>query len=116
MKQKHFLIYCVFFIGVAVAAFANDTGHTTFRLWSGPAIPSDPNKIPFAKGVEHQTILDAREHDYKFLHGAAIINSKGTFFANWANSPLHENGPRETLQGRRSTDGCATWSDKESSR
>ncbi|MCP4509658.1 MAG: hypothetical protein GY826_25055, partial [Fuerstiella sp.] len=37
----------------------------------------------------------------------------GTFFANWANSPTNENGPEETLQGRRSIDNCNTWSDLE---
>jgi hypothetical protein len=83
--------------------------HKGYQLWSGAPI-GDPAEIPFAEGVSHQTILDARQHSHKFLHGAAIINYKGTFFANWANSPKNENFPNETLQGRRSTDGCKTWS------
>jgi hypothetical protein len=32
-------------------------------------------------------------------------------YANWANSPVNENGPHETLQGRRSVDGGVTWSE-----
>jgi len=84
-----------------------------YALWSGPAIPNDRARIPFATGIEHQTIYAATADGYKFLHGAAIINHKGTFFANWANSPTNENGPHETLQGRRSTDGCRTWSSLE---
>jgi hypothetical protein len=87
--------------------------NTTYPLWSGAPIPRDPSKIPIAAGVTHQTILDARLHEHKFLHGAAIINYKGTFFANWANSPRNENYPNETLQGRRSADGCKSWSEVE---
>jgi hypothetical protein len=79
-------------------------------LWTGPPIPSDVTKIPFVPGVEHRTIHQASEDGYRFLHGAAIVNHKGTLFANWANSPTNENGPLETLQGRRSTDGGKTWS------
>ncbi len=86
------------------------TERDVYPLWSGAPIPKDPAKIPFAAGVRHQTIHAATADGYKFLHGAAIINYRGTFFANWANSPTNENGPHETLQGRRSTDGCATWS------
>jgi len=78
-------------------------------LWTGPPIPSDVSKIPFVPGVEHRTIHRASADGYKFLHGAAIVHHKGTFFANWANSPTNENGPHETLQGRRSTDGGKTW-------
>lgn len=85
----------------------------TFTLWSGPPIPRDPARIPLAKGMEHRTIHASTADGYKFLHGAAIIQHKGTFFANWANSPTNENGPHETLQGRRSTDGGATWSELE---
>ena len=81
-----------------------------YELWSGDAIPTNPEEIPFVEGVVYQTLLDAREHDYKFLHGAAIIQHKRTFFANWANSPKHENKEFETLQGRRSDDGGKTWS------
>jgi hypothetical protein len=87
-----------------------DAKKMTFQLWSGPKVPSDITKIPFAKGIEHRTILDAREHDHKFLHGAAIIHHDGVIYANWANSPANENGPHETLQGRRSKDGGKTWS------
>lgn len=81
-----------------------------YALWSGPPIPDDPTQIPFAEGITHQTLLDARTHEYKFLHGAAIIHFKGTFFANWANSPKNENQQFETLQGRRSPDGGKSWS------
>ena len=80
-----------------------------YPLWSGGPIPQDPEEIPFANGIDHLTLHDARTHDYKFLHGAAIIHHQGTLFANWANSPMNENQQFETLQGRRSTDGGKTW-------
>ncbi|MFV2069528.1 MAG: exo-alpha-sialidase [Pirellulales bacterium] len=84
-----------------------------FTLWTGPPIPGDLKKISFVAGVQHQTIHQARTDGYKFLHGAAIVHHKRVLYANWANSPMHENGPHETLQGRRSTDGGKTWSDIE---
>lgn len=82
-----------------------------FRLWTGPAVPA-PEKIPFANGIEHRVIHSATEDGYKFLHGAAIIHHNGRFYANWANSPVNENGPEETLQGRRSDDALR-WSELE---
>ena len=82
----------------------------TYKLWSGPPIPRDPTHIPFAEGIEHRTIHRPDADAYKFLHGAAILENEGVFYANWANSPVNENGPHETLQGRRSTDGGVTWS------
>ena len=81
-----------------------------YPLWSGPEISGDPAKIPFAAGIEHRTINDARESDDKFLHGAAIIYFKGRFHANWANSPLNENFPDEKLQGRQSKNPLGEWS------
>lgn len=84
-----------------------------FTLWSGPAIPSDVTQIPFANGIEHRVIHRASAEGYKFLHGAAIVHHKGVMYANWANSPTHENGPHETLQGRRSKDNGVTWSQPE---
>lgn len=86
---------------------------TPFTLWTGPPVPDDVTKIPFLPGVQHQTIHRATADGYKFLHGAAIVHHKGVFYANWANSPTNENGPHETLQGRRSFDGGKTWSDIE---
>ena len=83
------------------------------ELWTGPAIPQDFNKIPFVPGARHQTIHRATTDGYRFLHGAAIVHHNGTFYANWANSPTHENGPHETLRGRRSNDGGMTWSELE---
>ena len=82
-------------------------------LWTGAPIPRDLAKIPFVPGMRHQTIHRAAADGYRFLHGAAIVHHKGTLYANWANSPTHENGPHETLQGRKSTDGGKTWSDVE---
>ena len=84
-----------------------------FKLWSGPPIPSDVAKIPVVNGIEHRTIHRPTEAGYKFLHGAAIVAHRGIMYANWANSPVNENGPHETLRGRRSTDGGATWSEIE---
>ncbi|MEM7012496.1 MAG: exo-alpha-sialidase [Verrucomicrobiota bacterium] len=82
-----------------------------YELWTGSEIP-EPEEIPFAENIEHRVIHSAAADGYKFLHGAAIIHHKDQFFANWANSPVNENGPEETLQGRRSKDG-ASWSDLE---
>jgi hypothetical protein len=59
----------------------------TTRLWSGPPVPSDVTKIPFAPGLEHRTIHRPGDSDDKFLHGAAIIHHEGVMYANWANSP-----------------------------
>jgi len=83
-----------------------------FVLWNGPPIPAR-EAIPFVPGIQHHTIHRATADGYKFLHGAAIAQHRDTLFANWANSPTNENGPHETLQGRRSNDGGATWSDIE---
>jgi hypothetical protein len=83
-----------------------------YALWEGPW-PSDPTQIPEPAGLTHSTIHRPVDNGYKFLHGAALIHHKGTLFANWANSPTNENGPEETLQGRRSTDDGKTWSNLE---
>lgn len=85
----------------------------TYQLWTGPKLSSDPTKIPFAKGIEHRVIHRPGKKDHKFLHGAAIVEHDGVFYANWANSPTNENGPHETLRGKRSTDVGKTWSDLE---
>jgi len=79
-------------------------------LWTGAPIPSDVEQIPFAAGIEHSTIHRPTEDGYRFLHGAAIVEHNGVMYANWANSPTNENGPHETLQGKRSTDGGRSWS------
>ena len=84
-----------------------------YQLWTGPALPQDPAKIPEVEGMEHRTIHQATADGYKFLHGSAIVSHQGVFYANWANSPDNENGPHETLQGRRSKDHGKTWSDLE---
>lgn len=95
----------------ALIAGADDQPNI-YPLWSGDDIPQDVSTIPFAEGVEHRVIHKA-EAGYTFLHGAAITNYKGVFFANWANSPVDENSAGETLRGRRSADGGKTWSDIE---
>jgi hypothetical protein len=95
------------FLVSAVSAFAEAE---VYPLWSGPAIPADPGELAEPEGLVNRTIHDARESDYKFLHGAAIVHFKGRFFVNWANSPRDENKAFETLQGRRSTDGGESWS------
>ncbi|WP_417387674.1 exo-alpha-sialidase [Gimesia sp.] len=82
-------------------------------LWTGPPIPADVETIPAVPGMTHQTIHRAEKEGYKFLHGAAIIDHNGILYANWANSPENENGPHETLQGRRSLDGGKTWTELE---
>lgn len=81
-----------------------------FKLWTGPPIPGHTEQIPYVPGIRHQTVHKATAESDKFLHGAAIISHNGMLYANWANSPTNENGPHETLKGRRSADGGTTWS------
>lgn len=81
-------------------------------MWTGGPIP-ELEKIPFVEGLEHRVIHLATEDGHKFLHGAAIVEHEGIFYANWANSPVDENSAGETLRGRRSTDGGRTWGDLE---
>lgn len=81
-----------------------------YELWAGPPISADVTTIPFVLGIVHRTIHRPSEDGYRFLHGAAIVHHEGVFYANWANSPTNENGPHETLQGKRSLDGGVTWS------
>jgi hypothetical protein len=103
-------------LGLTLSVLSSQVTHgqvpntKTFQLWSGPEISSNVEEVPFVKGGEHRTILDAREHSYKFLHGAAIIHFKGTFHANWANSPRDENLFKETLQGRHTKNPLGDWS------
>lgn len=82
-------------------------------LWTGPAIPNDVNEIPFVPDVQYRTIHEATADGNKFLHGPATILQRGVMYANWANSPVNENEPHETLQVRRFKDGGMTWSDIE---
>lgn len=84
-----------------------------FTLWSGPRFPHDPSVIPFVTGMKSSVIHSPRSNDHKFLHGAAIVEHKGVMYANWANSPTNENGPQETLRGKRSKDEGASWGDLE---
>jgi hypothetical protein len=91
------------------ATRANDV-EPIYQLWSGTEIPKDPVKIPFAEGLQHITIHRPGADDDKFLHGASIVHHRGIFYANWANSPANENGPHETLRGKRSTNGGLSWS------
>lgn len=111
IKKAHTgIITALISVSFLLGARAEDLDMRTFRLWSGAMIPADVEEVPFADGIEHRTIHDARQSEYKFLHGAAIINYRGTFFAHWANSPKDENFPRETLQGRRAKDALGDWS------
>ncbi len=80
-----------------------------YEIWTGAEIPEDVNEIPLVPGIVHRTIHEANDENDHFLHGAAIIEHHGTIYANWANSPTNENGPQETLRGRRSLDGGHTW-------
>jgi hypothetical protein len=103
------LTVCPILSVLSSATLAADA-ETTYTLWSGPTIPTDPTEIPFVSGLAHSTIHRPAADGYKFLHGAAIVQHEGLFYANWANSPVNENGPHETLQGKRSSDGGVTWS------
>ena len=84
-----------------------------FALWSGEPIPTDVNKIPYPAGIQTSVIHRPSQTQHKFLHGAAIVEHNGVMHANWANSPTNENGPEETLRGKRSTDGGLTWGELE---
>ena len=84
-----------------------------FALWTGKPIPTDVNQIPFAEGIQTSIIHRPSPSQHKFLHGAAIVEHNGVMHANWANSPTNENGPEETLRGKRSTDGGLTWGELE---
>ncbi|MCA9230376.1 MAG: exo-alpha-sialidase [Planctomycetales bacterium] len=82
-----------------------------YVLWTGLPISNDAEQIPFVEKMHHRTIHQAAADGYRFLHGAAIVEHQGAFYASWANSPNDENGPHETLQCRRSLDNGKTWSD-----
>ncbi|QDU09913.1 exo-alpha-sialidase [Gimesia aquarii] len=110
--KRYLAILISLFISLTVVVAGEPLQKTT-TLWTGPPIPQDVKQIPFVPGVTHQTIHRAQKEGYKFLHGAAIIEHKGVLYANWANSPTNENGPHETLQGRRSKDGGKSWSELE---
>ena len=78
-----------------------------YELWAGEAIPDNLDEIPYPKGMKNSVIHCPEIQQYKFLHGAAIVEHKGVMYAIWANSPANKNGPDETLRGKRSTDGGA---------
>ncbi len=80
-----------------------------YRIWTGSGFPAVA-RLRDVPGMTHRTIHRATAAGYKFLHGAAILEHAGIFYATWANSPVNENGPFETLQGRRSKDEGKTWS------
>ena len=112
MKFSQYLLAC---LSYTLMISSTLQASESFPLWSGPDIPADPEKVPFAKGIKHYTLLDGSQHTHHFLHGAAIIHHKGLFHVNWANSPKHENKEHETLQGIRFSDveDKGTWSDVE---
>ena len=92
------------------AANASDDYH---RLWTGGPIPQARDELTSLPSVQHVQVHAPRDGTYTFLHGAAIAYHNGRFFANWANSPTHENSLEETLQGSVSTDGGLTWSPRQ---
>lgn len=96
-----------FVLGMAAVPSPADA---PYRLWSGPPIPGSPDEIAPVPGAVHSILHQAVEGEYQFLHGASIVEHKGTLFANWCNSLVDENSPSETVRGRRSTDGGKTWS------
>lgn len=82
-------------------------------LWDpGVAFP-DISKIRYLDLITHVTVHRAREGEYQFLHGAAIVAHKNVLYAAWANSLIDENSESEILRGRRSYDQGITWSDIE---
>ncbi len=104
----------LFLLGTMAAAVAGDQPRDgRFVLWLGPPLPVSVHDIPYLDAVTHVRVHRAVEGEYQFLHGASIIEHKGTLFASWANSPMHENSKDEVVRGRRSTDGGMTWGDVE---
>lgn len=90
-----------------------DAGPDYLRFWSGPPIPESQEYLSPPDAVTHVTVDAPRDGRYTFLHGAAIVSHKGRLYANWANSPVDENSPDETLQGSTSTDGGLTWAPRQ---
>ena len=90
-----------------------DPGPEFHHLWSGPPIPENQDQIPWLDAVTHVIIHAPRDGQYTFLHGAAIVSHEGRLYANWANSPVDENSPDETLQGSASMDGGLTWAPRQ---
>lgn len=68
----------IIFLGLIMSALSSQTARgqesdmKIFKLWSGAEIPSNAEGVPVVRGIEHRTIHDARQSDYKFLHGAAM--------------------------------------------
>lgn len=110
MKLTWIISICLIIFPPIVCA---DPQNTIHQLWSGPQMPK-VGDIPEPEGLSHSVIYrPVEEDDHKFIHGAAIIHHKGVMYANWGSSPLHENGPHETLRGKRSIDDGKTWSELE---
>ena len=85
-----------------------------YPLWEGGDVPTAA-ETPLLENVRF-TVVKNREPDqdgYDWLHGAAIIRHKDTWFVCWGNNRGRENTVTEVNRGRRSTDDCLTWSEVE---
>jgi hypothetical protein len=103
-----------FRIGGSVAAPPSaDPPRPYYQLWSGPPIPETQDQLQPPDVITNVVLHAPRDGQYTFLHGAAIVDHKSRLFANWANSPVHENSPDESLQGSSSSDGGLTWAPRE---
>lgn len=83
------------------------------HLWSGPPFPETQDQIQPPDVITNVVLHAPRDGQYTFLHGAAIVHHEGRLYANWANSPVHENSPDESLQGSSSSDGGLTWTPRQ---
>jgi hypothetical protein len=83
------------------------------QLWSGPPIPETQDHLQPPDVITNVVLHAPRDGQYTFLHGAAIVHHKTRMYANWANSPVHENSPDESLQGSSSSDSGLTWTPRQ---
>ena len=68
------------------------------------------NRIPLLDEVTHVVVHRGSQGD-GFLHGAAIVQHAGTWYASWGSSPVDENSLLERECGRRARglDGARRW-------
>lgn len=110
MRPWHLILIAAFMFATVASANEQEAPNT---LWSGSPFPKDLGELPEPDGLTHSVIHRPGPDDHKFLHGAAIIHHEGVMYASWANSPVDENSPDETLRGKRSKDDGKTWSNLE---
>jgi len=82
------------------------------QLWQGVRPFPATDHIPPVKDVIYRIVHPLTE-GWRFLHGPAVIEHKGTLFVSFAHNSGKENTKTETLRCRRSDDGGRTWTEPE---